>query len=697
MSLATLLNINIVTEYPLWLGVLCILLGAAYAFVLYRREDKLKEVSLRVVRLMGMLRFILVSLLAFLLLSPLVKTLFNKVEKPVIVIAQDNTTSILLNKDSTFYQNQYLKNLERLKVQLGENYEVKSYTFGSELVEGNKIDYSKKITDLSRVLEELSNKFYSRNVGALILATDGLFNQGANPVFSKGIEFPIYTIALGDTSAQRDIVLKEVIHNKLTFLGNKFPLEIEINAKECKGKSTTLSIVHNNKKIVEKSYDIIEEDFSVSENLLLEANKIGVQHYRVTLSTVKNEISVINNVEDIYIEVLDGRQNVLVIANAPHPDVKAIKLSIESNENYKVTTLLSDEFDGNIKPYSLIVLHQIDEMDASLQKVLSSNVSVLYILGGQSNIKRFNQLNSGLNIANTRNKFNEILPSVADNFPLFTISENAANMINDMPPVIGSFGSYQLTSEGYVLLNQKIGSVVTENPLLVFFQENDKKVGVLAAEGIWRWRMQDYLRNGNHDNFNELINKAVQFLSVKEDKSKFRIITDNNYYENEEILLNGELYNESYELVNNPEIKISFTEENGANYNFVFNRTSTAYILNAGILPAGFYTYKARVSFGAKDYTALGKFQVKPLLLESNNTVADHQLLQNIAEKFGGKLYNSNELGRIPKEINSNDNIASVIYEENDIMEIINLKWIFFVLLSLLSLEWFLRKRNGAY
>ena len=693
-----LLAINIITELPIWFSVFCILLGVVYAFFLYRKEEKFNETAPWIVKVMAGFRFLIVTILAFLLLSPFVKTLFNKVEKPVIVIAQDNSASILLNKDSVFYQNEYLKKLATLKTSLEVKYEVKTYTFGDNVTEGNQINYSKKITDLSNAFDEIGNKFYNRNVGALILASDGIFNQGSNPVYNSGIEYPIYTIALGDTSIQKDIVLKEVIHNKITFLGNQFPVEVSAEAFQCANNKTKLTITHNGKALFSKEYDIDSDQFLINEDMLFEAKEVGVQHYRIALSKIDGEVSTVNNVKDIYIEVLDGRQNILILANAPHPDVKALKLSIESNENYKVTNQLINDFDGNTEAYSLVILHQLTaKINPSLKKMLESNISVLYVLGNQSNMNTFNALNVGMVIAKSGNRFNEILPAVATKFPLFTLSESTTKSLNSMPPVVGPFGDYQLKTNGYVLLNQKIGSVETESPLMVFFQGNGKKSAVLSAEGIWKWRMQDFLRNKNHDAFNELVNKTVQFLSVKEDKSKFRVIAENNYLENEEILFNSELYNDSYELVNDPEITIDLFEENGAKYSFVFSRTSNSFVLNAGILPAGFYSYKAKVTYGTKDYIETGKFQIKQLLLEANNTVANHQILQNIAQKFGGKMFYPIQLEELSNEINANKDITSIIYEENDLKELISLKWIFFILLALLSLEWFLRKRNGAF
>ena len=693
------LSIKIVTEYPLWFSLFCIALGIVYTGILYYKEDRLNEASKWLKRGMLVLRFLLVTILAFLLLSPFIKTLFNKVEKPVIIIAQDNSSSILLNKDSTFYKGEYLKQLESLRTKLEENFEVKSYTFGEGLLEGYAVDYSQKITDLSMVFNELSNKFFNRNVGALILASDGIFNQGSNPVFSSENEFPIYTIALGDTSLQKDIVIKEALYNKITFLGNQFPIELSTEVYQCKGNKTKLSVVHNGSEIFTKEYNIDANELLINENLLFEAKEVGVQHYKITFSTIKGEISYVNNVKDIYIEVLDGRQNILVLASSPHPDLKALKLSIESNENYKVTTKLINEFDGNIKPFSLVIVHQITaEAQNTIQRINDEKISVFYILGNQTSINQLNALKMGLTISNSRNKFNEILPAVSDNFPLFTLSQKTIKTLNQMPPLIGPFGQYELSKNSYNLLSQKIGNVVTETPLLLFFQEAYEKKAILTAEGIWKWRMQDYLENNSSESFDEFINKTIQFLSVKEDKSKFRIISKNDHFENEEIQFSAELYNESYELVNEPEITIQLQEQNNdSKYNFTFSKTSNSYILNAGLLPVGYYKYTSKTRYGNNEYVETGKINIKPLLLEANNTVANHQLLQNLSEKFSGKLFYPREMNDIVQTINDNTNIASVIYEEKDMKEIIHLKWIFFVLLTLVSLEWFLRKRNGAY
>jgi hypothetical protein len=72
-------------------------------------------------------------------------------------------------------------------------------------------------------------------------------------------------------------------------------------------------------------------------------------------------------------------------------------------------------------------------------------------------------------------------------------------------------------------------------------------------------------------------------------------------------------------------------------------------------------------------------------------------LLQNLAHKFGGKMVFPTNLDDVLTSIKENENISAILYEEHDVKEWIHLKWIFFLLLTLLTLEWFVRKRNGAY
>ncbi len=696
MSFQSLLNISLITEYSVWWLLMCPVVGFFYAFIFYKNEKRFEEVNVLIKRVMFFFRFVVVTGLCFLLLSPLLKTVFNKTEKPIIVVAQDNSSSILLNKDSIFYQTSYLEKLEALKNQLSEDYEVKFLSFSDQIDEVPKIDFSGKTTNLSNVFNEIENRYYNQNVGAIVLASDGIFNEGSNPVYTAQTNgVPVYTIALGDTTPQKDVIVKEVISNKLTFLGNKFPVEILASVQEVQNQEIELTISDEKAIVFSKKYKIDKLKFSIEEELLLEAKKIGINHYKVKLSNIEGEISYTNNTKDFYIDVLDGRQEILLLASAPHPDLKALKLSIEKNENYKTTTQFLNEFDGNLSKYSMAILHQIpSSFPLSLK---NSKIPIWYVLTVNSDIIQFNKLNTGLSIENYKGQSNDVFSTVNDQFPLFTLSDETQKRLNKGTPLVSLFGVFKQANNGYPLFFQKVRGIETESPLMVFFENEGRKSAVLAGEGIWRWRMLEFQQNKHHHAFDEWVTKTVQYLSVKEDKSKFKVLCKNEYSENEEILINAELYNDSYELMNDPEVNLQIVNESGETFEYIFNKSSKSYFINSGIFNPGNYQYKASTKWMDKVFTATGQFQVLEILLESNNTIANHQLLNNLSDKFGGNMFFPNQMKELLDEIDKNQNIASIIYEEKDLKELINFKWIFILLLILLSAEWFLRKRNGAY
>ena len=54
-----------------------------------------------------------------------------------------------------------------------------------------------------------------------------------------------------------------------------------------------------------------------------------------------------------------------------------------------------------------------------------------------------------------------------------------------------------------------------------------------------------------------------------------------------------------------------------------------------------------------------------------------------------------NQIGQLANLIRKNDNIKTVVYEDKHYSDIIDVKWLFVLILLLLSTEWFLRKREG--
>ncbi len=696
------MKLSIITEAPSWYILLCILAGVLYAAVLYFRDSKLKEVAKSLRAVMMIFRFIVVFFLAFLLMSPLLKTIFREVEKPVIVIAQDESESILLGKDSFFNKNEYPKKIQALKDALDDKFNVLVYSFGDKFRENTNFDFKDKLTDFSVLFDELETRYADRNLGAVIVASDGIYNQGQSPVYAaERLKVPVFTIALGDTTIRKDLVLSKVIHNGIAFLGNTFPLDVVIDAHRCENAKSILTVSKGGQILFTKPIEINSDPFTLTVPVELTATNVGLQRFSIALSTIDGENNIQNNHQDIFIDVLDGRQKILIVGAAPHPDMGALKLAIESNDNYQVETFVLSDFSKPVGSYNLAILHNLPNENATAQKLLSdletAKIPVLYITGVQSSYNSFNSLGTGLNIKVNSQKPNECEATPVSDFPYFNLSEAALSYMPKFPAVLSPFGVFKTSPAVTVFARQKIGSLKTDYPLWIFSQQGERKVSVFLGEGIYKWRLHDFADHGNHDIFNELISKTIQFLSVREEKSFFHVTAKNNFLENESIQLEAEVYNQSYELINTPAVSIDIIDANGKRFPFEFSQSGKAYRLDAKMFAVGEYKYEAKTKVGEKVYSQNGRFSVSPLLVEVANSTADHQVLYNLSKKHNGDLFLPTQLEKLAQILNAREDIKPVIYNTKKLVDIINLWWIFGLLIILLSLEWLVRKRHGAY
>src|SRR5476651_667381 len=116
-----------------WWTPVCLLLGALYAWVMYRNPVNTTPL---IRNILAGVRGVVVFLIAFLLVSPLVKSVSYQPQKPLVLIAQDNSESVKTFKPSGFDPQQFLTELSALKKNLGDDYDVREYNFDGGVHDG---------------------------------------------------------------------------------------------------------------------------------------------------------------------------------------------------------------------------------------------------------------------------------------------------------------------------------------------------------------------------------------------------------------------------------------------------------------------------------------------------------------------------------------------------------------------------------
>lgn len=668
-----------------------------YAFFLYRKDETLQEINNSIKWLLASARFVAVFLIAILLIGIIIEKLIDRKESPLLFVVNDNSKSILLTKDSSYYKETFRNDLDQLKKRLATKFEVLDYSFSSELKRGFDSSYTGKTTNLSTVFNTIYDQYTNRNIGGIIVASDGIYNEGANPIYAidRKSFVPVFTIGMGDTNRIKDVRIEQVNHNDIAFLGNEFPVEVSFSHTKCNGEEVMVSIYEGERLLKQEKRKLLGNQGQSKVSFVLKADRVGFRKYRAEITGVKDEYSLTNNRSNFYIEVIDGRQKILIASGAPHPDIAAIRYVIDQNKNYEVELKKIKEL-TNLNPYDLVIVHGYNQSSSVLNSYLSEGKGpALLIVGGNSDLQGLSNLQIGLSGFSKNTEF--VSASFNTKYKEILLGQETLTMLAKAPPLQVPFGNLNYSAAIDIMAYQKLGTINLDQPLIYFTQKQTSRFGVIMGEGIWRWRLYDQMTTKNTSLFSEFIGKLITYLAVKENKDPFKIQLNNEYTENENVVLRGEFYNKSYELINEPEISFSYENENGDRFESFFAKRGKTYQLDLGKLKQGIYAWEAQTSFQGKNYLKKGTFLVREIKIEYLNTVADHRLMKSIAANSGGGFYLPTQLAQLEQDIQSRNDIVTVVYQEKDFDDLIDYKWLFILILVLLSLEWFIRKYQGVY
>ena len=679
-----------------WLGI-----SIFIAHFLYSKENWIKELGSKWMLTFKSLRASGLFLLGVLFIGILFEAISIRVEKPVFITMVDNSSSMRNYKDSATVKSKIESFNNKLIERFGDKFELHTITVGSEVKSPGKIDFNESTSALSEGFESIHSNFYSRNIGGIAFISDGNFNKGSNPLYSaEKIDLtPVFTVGVGDTTPKKDQYIKNIASNEIAFLKNNFPVEVDLEGLKMGKSNVTVSILNNGKSVASQSVNFSNGTYDYKHvSFLLEADKVGYQQYTVSISKAGGEYTYSNNTRNFYIEILDARSKVLLLAGAPHPDVAALKSVIEKDENLDVTSFLVKEWKRDLKKVDLVIYHEpgIQYDESVMTLIRDAKIPVLYCVGPNTPNSIIQKLKIGL-ITPNGNQFDEVQGKINAGFQKFEVSTELQNSMNYYPPLKTKFGDVKLAAGNDVLLFQRIGSIQKNDPMIYFGENQNVKFGVIYGEGIWKWKMNEYIRTSESKNFTELIQKISQYLVVKQNTSALRVTFPKRFTIDEEVEVKAEFYNESMELITKPIIELKLKDEKNKSDKYQFGAVSNFYKLSLGKLKPGKYEWTASCKYNGKSYSKSGVFIVENIQLENIESAADHNLLNQIAKQSNGQFYELKNINQLLNDIEKRKDIAEMSYSEASFNDLIDYKWLFFLIVLIFGTEWFLRRWFGGY
>jgi hypothetical protein len=679
--------------------LLCLALALALTYLLYKAAHPWDK---KWNYILSGTRFVLLFLLMFLLLGPILKQINNRIEKPVMLLMHDNSASVPMGTDSIALKKLRSELNEAREKFLNAGYEVKTVDLSGQDVE--KVQYGKDGTDLNAALKGITYRFEGKKVAGVILPSDGIFNKGLSPLFAN-YNFPVYTVGLGDSVERTDIGIRNVSYNRIAYQGNKFPVRVEVLAKNLPNEPITVTLRQGN-KVLEKQTKKNQDDELLVFDFYPQANEQGIQKLDIDVDKKPDEANTRNNRASAFVEVVAGKKKILIVASAPHPDLKAIREVIEKNVNYESHVHIpgTKEVESALldpTKIDLVIFHQAPDFRgrtrALFEQFINSKTSLFVVVGQQSDMRTLAKAKLPLQFEVPPRDFDQVTPVVNPSFGNFAITPEANSTMTEYPPATVHFGRMKISLSATPLLFQRVGNLITEKPMLAVEQQENRRVAVMLGEGLWRWRLNEFDRFEKTDAFDELFGKLIQYLSTSEDKRKFRSNPiQQEFSDTDPVTFESQVYNDLFEPVYGNTISIDLTDESGkrTEYSYVTSPGNSQYQI--GGLKEGVYRYKASTSINGKTEETRGQFSVQARNEELLNLTADFNLLRNLSKNTGGKFYHIDQVNALTANLLKSEP-AGVIHSEENYNSLINLKWVFWLLVAIISLEWFARKFFGSY
>jgi hypothetical protein len=668
--------------------IIWILLGLILSIFLgyYLYYYKVKQPT-KINLLLAIIRSLVFFLIGLLLINPSIpeEVLFSQKTKLSVLV--DNSSSIkYFKKDSLI--NHILEGLKNDK-KLNKKFNIDYYSFGNKFQLSDTFNFNDNQTDISIPLKKITRIQKNRN-SPIVLISDGNQTIGNDYLYTK-IKEPVFPIVVGDTSKYKDVKISQINVNRYSFINNKFPVETILQYDGVQPVRLRYSIENNGKIIYTKIIKFTDKNNSRILKTFIKASQEGLNVYKSKIQYLENEKNKANNYKNFSVEVNNKQSKILIVSSFYHPDLGALKKAIERDKQRKVNIEIIKSKKHQINDYQLIILYQPDEKFNLLLKQLNSNkLSFMLITGSKTDWSFINNESLGI----TKKNINQLENySASFNNSFFTFSQKNIGFEN-FPPLLDYFGELNIMIPHQTLLFQNINGYSSQRPLLVAANENNQKKIFLFGEGIWKWRSSSFQKKNSFINFDKFIGSIVQYASNKKIRDRLDIDIKPSYNINSKILISAFYIDENFQFDNRATLLFTVLNKNTKEKKILpFSLSDSSYQLYLNSLDSGKYEYT--VSVNEQDISKKGNFVVNDFLVEEQFTSANSNKLGLLAKKTKGELYFEDNYNLLMDKLVNDDQFQIEQKSKQISSNLINKTWMMLVIVTLLSLEWIIRKYIG--
>jgi len=668
------------------------------------------------------LRSFSLFLLLSLFLEPILGLVYTRDKPPALAILVDNSRSMSL-VDRTGERAQHTRDLLAGKNtgKLSELGKLKLYRFAEtlkELPSPDSLHFDGGGTDISTALKLIKEKIDEDNIQAVILVTDGNYNLGENPLHEAGrLNIPIFTIGIGDSAEQKDLLITKVVANEIVYEGSRVPLDATVKSSGFDGEQVEVALSEDSKQLDRQTLTLRKGTWEYTVKFAFEPKDEGLKRYTVSVSRLEGEITTANNTKAVFVKVLKSRMKVVLLGGAPSPDVAFVRRALEEDKNVELRSFVQRDaqsfYEGEPTPETfreaecfVLVGFPLSNSRGDILRELQAEIEqrrkpVLFLLSRNVDLNKLRMFDSSLPFVSGPARLDEasVYLQVLEGqrtHPIMTLG-GSRNLWSNLPPIYKTGTSFRPKPEAEVLAVTRIQEVTTNEPLIISRNVAGLRSVGVTGYGIWRWKLLTQTTEPSSDALHLFVSSCIRWLTTREESKLVKIVpTKEVFTGGEPVELVGQVYDRMYKPIEDAEVKVIARKNSEIHETILSPAGNGRYEGAFDALGDGEYEFSgSAVLEGDRLGEDKGRFSVGALDIELQQTRMNKPLLEQIAYQSGAKYLDAQAADQLADKIKESVKLASRELRYSNELQLWSLPAILLLIILLFVSEWYLRKQSG--
>jgi uncharacterized membrane protein len=749
-------DLFLIGSVPGWVIVLVALVAAA---LLVQQFLSLKQrLTIGHSSFLVFLRTCVYGLLIFFLLGPaVVDKRVTKLRRPLTVLLDSSQSmafpaSAKPTQDGKPGKSRFdvmrealLDSKDPLIQKLNRDYDLRVFRFGTSLepIAPASISQLKPQDQGTRLLELLQTA--ASDAGAqsgILLFTDGITNGDKKSLEgSPALPVPIFAVGLGETEGFTDVRIADVRAPEFAFRGRELKLDLTVQAYGLKGKTFPLYFNRGKNLITSRSISVDADTYEQKITLSFMPKELGTHSFSLSIPVQPGEQLTQNNQKEFKVDVQRDKIRVLTLSGSPSWNYRFLRMAMKQDPLIELVSFVflrtpTDNVDVPENQLSLIPF-PID--DIFLEELKNFDVLVFDDFSHRSyfnpvyldKVRDFVRDGGGLAMFGGSRSFDsggyadsslkDVLPVELDGKgsyqtqstvqAVLTASGKAhpvTRLLPDpksnqeawakMPPLTAL--NQVRSARGETLLSAGGNGSGAAAPLLTIGRFAKGRTLAFMSDDAWRW---NFIAVGNHEtpqNHLKLIRQAIRWLAQEPSFEQVQIQPIPASRPAEKIVIKLRVLKDDFTPTGQASVQVRVFGPEGEPSLLSATATSEEGEYTADYTPTkeGSYRVEAEANLAGK---TLGKdrtsFSVAFPYGEIDDGRPRNDLLKQIAETSHGEYFSINDwndqaLQKIAAKLESH--APSQIVEQRQ-TRLWSTLWPFSIILVLLSIEWWMRRKWG--